>query len=153
MPYDIEVRRVEAHPVVSIRATTTRDEVASTLAELLPEVAGYLAELGVEPTGPPFARWHDDWHDRTDLDAGLPVAVPVENSGRITAEELPGGEVVSTWHAGPYTSLTSAYSALEAWMREHGRQSAGAPWEVYWTGPDDVTDPAEYRTEVLWPVR
>ena len=50
-------------------------------------------------------------------------------------------------------ALAAAYDAITAWMGQQGREPAGAPWEAYWTGPDTVTDPAEYRTEVLWPIR
>jgi hypothetical protein len=31
--------------------------------------------------------------------------------------------------------------------------SRGAPWEIYWADPEEESDPLEWRTELIWPVR
>jgi hypothetical protein len=41
---------------------------------------------------------------------------------------------------------------MEAWIEEQNRAPAGAPWEVYWTGPEEVPEPDQWKTEVVWPV-
>ncbi|HET6314939.1 MAG TPA: hypothetical protein VFG86_00670 [Chloroflexota bacterium] len=33
-----------------------------------------------------------------------------------------------------------------------GLRSAGGPWEVYWSNPEEVRDPNELRTEVVYPI-
>jgi len=60
---------------------------------------------------------------------------------------------VVTVHRGPYNGLTDTYNALAAWMEANGHEQGGAPWEVYLTDPGETRDPADYRTEVYWPVR
>ena len=30
--------------------------------------------------------------------------------------------------------------------------AAGGPWEVYWSNPDEVKDPHELRTELIYPI-
>jgi effector-binding domain-containing protein len=53
---------------------------------------------------------------------------------------------------GAYAEIARAYQALTLWMQEHGHESAGAPCESYLVGPGQVPDPAEYRSEILWPI-
>ena len=152
MAYEMEVRTLQSQPVASIRVTTTPAEIGSTLGQLLPEIWRHLEKLGVHPAGPPFARYHAHDAGQVDLEAGLPVPGPIAGDERIAAGELPAGEVVTTWHVGPYDTLSRAYEAVEAWIKERGREPAGAPWEVYWTDPGEVPDPNEWKTELLWPV-
>jgi len=152
MAYEVGVREVQPQAMVSIRVTTTPAEIGGVLGEVLPEAWGYLEERGIHPAGPPFARYHEFREDRVEVEAGLPVAEAVTGEGRISAGTLPGGEVAATWHVGSYDTLSTAYEALEAWIGGQGRKPAGAPWEVYWTDPGETPDPAEWKTEVLWPI-
>ena len=54
---------------------------------------------------------------------------------------------------GPYDKLQDAYAALEEWMGSEGFSPAGAPWESYVTDPAQYPNPADWKTEVFWPVR
>jgi effector-binding domain-containing protein len=153
MTHQIEVKGLQPRPTLSIRTTTTPAELGSTLGQLLPEVWRYLEGQGIQPAAPPFARYHGYGADRVDLEAGLAVTAPAPGAGRIAAGELPGGQAATTWHVGPYDTLPTAHHALEAWIKDAGREPAGGPWEVYWTDPGEEPDPAKWRTEVVWPIR
>jgi AraC family transcriptional regulator len=41
---------------------------------------------------------------------------------------------------------------VQAWIEANGHRAAGAPWEVYITDPADHPEPADWRTEVIWPL-
>jgi len=153
MAYEIETREAQPQPVVSIRVTTTMAEISSVLGQLYGEVFAYLGSIGVAPAGAPFARYHSVTPDAVDMDAGVAVTQPVEGKGRIAAGELAGGRVAVTWHVGPYGTIVGAYDALQAWMKEQGVQPAGPCWEVYWTDPQEVQDPSQWKTEVIWPIK
>lgn len=152
MAHEVETREVESQATATITVTTTQEEIGRTLGEVLPEVWGHLERQGVHPAGPPFARYYDFRADRVELEAGLPVAEAVAGEGRVSAGTLPGGEVAATWHIGHYDTLRAAYGALETWMSDQDRRPVGAPWEVYWTDPGETPDPAEWKTEVIWPI-
>lgn len=47
--------------------------------------------------------------------------------------------------------MAPAYEALSAWAAEHNAKLVGDPWEVYFSDPVAVPDPAEWRTEILQP--
>ena len=63
-----------------------------------------------------------------------------------------GGPAAVAVHAGPYDQLGETYAALERWIEANGLRTAGAPWESYITDPTDHPDPADWRTEIYWPV-
>ena len=83
----------------------------------------------------------------------MPVAAPLDGSGRIQASELPAGTVATVTHMGPYDALPQAWSALTEWMEAQGLEPAGAPWEVYMTDPGAEPDQSKWRTDIFFPVR
>lgn len=137
--------------VASIRLECKESELAATMAIVLPEVMAHLTATGAKMAGPPFSRYHS-FGDTVDLEAGIPVAKPIEAKGRVKNSELPAGKVVTAWHVGPYDKLGAAHLALQGYAKEHGLTAAGGPWEIYWTDPGMVPDPKKWRTQLFLPV-
>ncbi len=104
------------------------------------------------PSGPPFTRYSSQDDGSVALEAGVQLPRCVEGWEGIIATELPGGEVVTTIHIGPYSRLWAAYEALAHWMENSGRKAAGEPWEYYLTDPRDKPDSSNWRTEIVWPL-
>ncbi len=153
MEYKIRIQNLKSQPTLAMTATTTKAEVSSVLADLLPQVHVYTAQSGADMAGPPFTRYHNRSEQGVELEAGMPVTEPAAGEGSIEAGELPGGPAAVTIHVGPYDRLSEAYEALETWLRENGKESAGAPWEVYLTDPGLDPDPETWQTQIVWPVR
>ena len=156
---DVQLEHRDPQPVVSIRATVPIAELAQHQGDRLAALAGYLQQHGVQPAGPPFVRYHTFGETETDLEGGIPVAAPVAGEGRIAGGVLPGGPAVTTWHVGSHDTLRDAYARLAAWLQAHGREPAGAPWEVYhwidpgqYGGPASWPDPSRWRTELIQPI-
>ena len=150
--YTIEKKRVPETHVLVMRKRTSPEGIADTLAEVLPQVFAYATGTGVPLAGPPFCRYRDWNASGVTVEAGLPVGTPSEGEGEVVGETIPAGAVASTIHVGPYDTLSEAYGALEAWMKEHNVTAADDPHEVYLTDPGQVPNPEEWRTEVVWPV-
>jgi effector-binding domain-containing protein len=147
------VKEVKPQPMVSIRTQCHAAEIGASLQEILPEIWSYLQRLGVQPSGPPFTRYHGLDGNQADIESGMPVAEPVEGEGRITPGELPGGTVLTTVHFGPYEKLPEAHDALHIWLRDQNKEPAGPQWEFYWTDPGQEPDPYKRKTELVWPIR
>lgn len=64
-----------------------------------------------------------------------------------------GGRTVQADHIGSYDTLAQTYDAIESWMRTHRLTPGEEMWELYVVGPESDTDPAAWRTRVVWPVR
>jgi effector-binding domain-containing protein len=153
MTYDVEIRQLDCQPVATIRVTTTPKQIAATLTEVFGEVRQYVDSTGVAVSGPPFARYHVYERDRVDMEAGMPVAQPVAGEGRVQSSELPGGPAATVSHVGPYDKLFHAWSAIQAWVKENGREEASPGWEAYVTDPGEEPDSSQWRTQVVQPVK
>jgi effector-binding domain-containing protein len=152
LAYDIKVRVISAVPALVVRTRVTRDQIRDALADALTAAWIHAEANGVTPSGPPFTRYTSLEDGTVSLEAGVQLSRAVPGGHGIIATELPGGEVATTIHMGPYGRLWAAYEALTYWMENAGRKAAGEPWEYYLTDPRDEPDSSKWRTEVVWPL-
>lgn len=158
---DANIVELTPQPTAAVRFARPMAELdlESLFDEHLDTVAERIADLGREPAGPPYGRYHE-WGERVDLEIGIPIATPVANlrplaeceEGEIGASELPGGRAAVTVHRGPYDGLRATYDGLGAWIRQQGEEPGRGPWESYIDGPEEVDDLDSLRTEVVWPL-
>lgn len=156
MTYDISTKTVDAIPVLYQAHRVPQSEIGGVLAETLPAVFGYVMENGLQPAGHPFVRYTGMSSAFFEIEAGIPLVTapeeaPAEDTAIISGE-LPAGTVATTIHKGPYEGLQGAYAALELWVNDSEYDAAGAPWEIYFTDPGEVPNPADWRTEVSFPI-
>lgn len=155
MDGDVSTREIAPVHIASVRITVSLPEMGPAHERAFMEIFSTLGRSGIAPAGPPMSIYHDpEFNEESiDIEIAVPISGPVEGEGRVTSRRLDGGPAAVTLHAGPYEEVHRAYRALQAWMQEHGHESSGPPREVYLAGPPLVSDPAEYRTEVIWPIR
>jgi effector-binding domain-containing protein len=152
MDYDIEIKELPAQPAVAIRETATAKGLGPAMRELYPVVGAFLEKRGVQPAGPSFGIYHSFSDEEVDFEAGFPVSEPVEGEGRVRSIELPATRAAVAVHVGPYTTISQAHDALDAWIHGRGHDHATDVREVYLVGPGDSEDSAEWRTEVIYPL-
>jgi effector-binding domain-containing protein len=158
---DAEIRELSPQPTAAVRVQQRMEELdlAALFDEHLPNMAHRIADLGGEPAGPPYGRYHQFGPDVVDVEIGMPTAAPVANlapiaearPGELAASELPGGRVAVTVHRGTYDGLSAVYDRLHEWIHGEGLEEGPGPWESYVDDPSEV-DMSEVRTEVCWPL-
>jgi AraC family transcriptional regulator len=167
----VDIVELEVVWVAAIRSIVAAEDVPDFMSDALALVASALREAGLAPAGPPFARYYASGPDGLDMAAGFPVAEPylgvadsqqLPESGAVEAvsssvivhpDELPAGPAAVATHVGSYQGLEAAWNWLRERVDAMGRQLGEDPWEVYFIGPGSGVDEAQWRTELVWPLR
>ena len=148
----IERREIAAQNILFVRLRAGRHEIANAIGEGLGKAFPYSQRLGLAIAGRPFTRYLSTGPGLFSIEVGMPVATAPQGEGVVETGTLPAGPVAVATHAGPYDQLSETYAALERWIESNGYRIGGAPWESYITDPADHPDPADWRTEVYWPL-
>ena len=153
--YEVKVRDMVTQAIVSVRGHVPMSGMPEFFQRAYRDIFGLIGSVGVRPAGSPVSIYHDPEFrdDDVDVEVAVPVSEPVEGAGRVVFGALAGGPVAYTLHVGPFDEIGNAYTALAEWTQAHGHEPAGPPRECYLTDPQTTPNPAEYRTEVIWPIK
>jgi len=167
----VDIVELEVVWVATIRSIVAAEDFADFMSDALSLVSTALREAGIPPAGPPFARYFAMGPDGLDIAAGFPVAEPflgasgahplpepggveaVPSSVIVHPDELPAGPAAVATHVGSYQGLEATWNWLRERVDAMGRELGEDPWEVYFIGPGSGVDEAEWRTELVWPLR
>ena len=147
------IEQTEPATAAVIRLTLPRDQMMRLFGPAVGELMAVLASQGIAPAGPVFAHHLKMSPGLFDFELGVPVAAPVQPSGRVNPGELPAARVARTIYSGPYEGLPRAWGAFTAWMEANGCEQADDLWEVYTVGPQASPDPADWRTQLTRPLK
>ncbi len=150
----------EAQLYVAVRRRVTL-KTFGRIADRIPEVLGWLAERGVAPAGPPFLRYLVIDMDRElEVEAGVPVAQPVEGDDDVLAGVLPAGRYVTLTQVGHPDALVAVTGVLLDAAHHRGLvwdsepTPAGERWgcrlESYLTDPREEPDMNRWRVELAF---
>jgi DNA-binding transcriptional MerR regulator len=153
MLYEVTIKQVPAQHVAVLRRRTTAATIGDDVGRSFGAVSAAVARSGAGFAGPPFLVMTEMVDaDGGELEVGFPVATPFTDDGDVVGRAEPATLVAATLHHGPYDEEGPAYQTVDAWVQEHGHASAGLPREVYLTDPDETPDPADYVTEIQFPI-
>ena len=150
--YDFALAHCASQPTAVVRGRIPVADIPSFLTRAYGAVMQTLIAQGVVPVGPPFAYYPHPPTETIDVEAGFPVATPVMASGEVVPSQLPGGDVATALHVGPYDTMISTYDELRTWVAKQGLTLQGGMWEVYQSDPHREPDSSTWRTLIYWPV-
>lgn len=146
------VETIASQPAAAIRAEVPMAELRAVFDRGFGEVMRAAAAQGVAIAGPPFGFYPRMPTDTIEVVVGFPVAAPIAPDGDVEPFELPGGQVVTGVHVGPYEALETTYGELTAWAKAEGHALAEHMWESYLSDPRTEPDPATWQTKIAWPL-
>src|SRR5690606_33280422 len=83
-------------------------------------------------------------------EAAVVIEKAIPASERVTVYELPGAQVASFVHHGPFEDFQQGHTALFKWVEANGYRVVGPYREIYLQhNPDDLSESA---TEIQYPV-
>ncbi|HMH29345.1 MAG TPA: AraC family transcriptional regulator [Steroidobacteraceae bacterium] len=149
----LRILRKEIAPqhILFIRRRIAPGERKDTLGECFGKLFSYGAKAALPIAGWPLCRLNMGPGLLT-IEPAMPLTAPASGEGEIQSGMLPGGDVAFGIHAGPYEGLGETHAAIERWIEANGFRPDGAPWEQYVTDPGEHPNPADWRTEVYWPL-
>lgn len=96
-------------------------------------------------------------HEYKEKDVGLMYAQAVTSVGRETDavkfKTMPAVQAVCVYHRGSYEKLGEAYAFAMNWLEQNGYRCVDTARECYIDGCWNKEDPAEYLTELQFPVK
>lgn len=114
-----------AQPYLGRRESITMTEFAR-LADHLPAMFAGLARRGVPVTGPPFFRYRViDMAAEMVVEAGIPIAGPIETGEPEFLDTLPAGRYATVTHVGHPDELMGVTARLLDWA-----QARGLSWDM-----------------------
>ena len=143
---------LQPQPALIVRSRVARADIPGAIAQGLGKVFAHMAQTGSTLAGRPFSRYPSVGPGLMTIEVGVPIAAAGTSVGDVEAVTLPGGPSAVAVHMGPYDRLQDTYAAMEQWMEQSGVRAGGAPWESYITDPAEHPDPANWRTDVYWPI-
>lgn len=154
MPYEIEVKEVPAQHVAVVRKHASKTTIGRDISSGFAAIGEATGRAGVPLAGPPFLIMFEvvDEESEGDIEIAFPVSMPFGGGGEVVGREEPAMTVASTMHRGAYDEIGPAYSTLTGWIQEHGHEIVGPPREIYLTDPSETPDPADYVTEIQFPI-
>lgn len=150
----IEYRSVPRVRAASIANTVKLGEIEPWWLDAFAEIQGALRAAGVRRAGPggglyPTELFTDEVGEAVVF---VPIADPLESSGRVRVIELPAVELAVAVHQGPHGGADRIYGALGTHVAEHALGVEGPIREHYLVTSDDTTDESQVRTEICWPI-
>ena len=142
-----------ARPIALLPLRIARDQMPTVFAPAVRELVTTVQAQGRGPVGPVFAHHRRLVPGEWDFEVGVAVSAPVTTAGRVVPGTWRAMRAARTVLHGGYEGLPGAWPELERWIAASGLAGAEDFFEVYTVTPDSASDPADYRTELIRPLR
>lgn len=148
---EIDLKKTEEKQVAYIFYTGPVED----MGDLIGEIVDWMMANDVEMSGPPYSAYYTSPAEVAPNDMqyemGVPFVGKASEAGKVKIKNLPAQNVLYTVYKGPYGKVGLVYEVLMNKLVEDGYQMAGAPIEIYFNSPMEVSED-ELLTEVQFPV-
>ncbi|HSP12552.1 MAG TPA: GyrI-like domain-containing protein [Salegentibacter sp.] len=134
-------------------------QVNDRMQKMIADVRTYMEQNNIEISGKPFTLYNeiDETAGTAIFSAGFytPSQVVTPNDSRILNGNLPNQKVLRATLKGDYKNLPDAWNTAFDYIEENGMELNEEEhiFEVYITGPDSNPNPAEWVTQIHFPVK
>ncbi len=141
-----------------VTATTTQAQLATRIAPMMGQVAGYMQANRIAHSGKPFTIYNQV--DSTIANMIVSAAIPVKERILTTAESevlcgyMPPLTAIKTTLRGNYINLDKAYARGLQYIKEKGLtiDPQHPMFEIYVSDPGEIPNPSNWVTQVYIPI-
>lgn len=148
----VEEKQVAYIPVKGVRNKTN---VYDYGMELIGELTRWAMSKDLQIAGTPYTIYYNNPMEvppeKLVLEVGMPIVGEAQSEGKVKIKNIPAQMVLSTMFVGPYDNLGEIHMALGEYAEKNGYEIMGAPMDIYFNCPTDVSE-SELLTEVHFPV-
>jgi AraC family transcriptional regulator len=149
---ELNIEDVPERTYVVLSGRVRQDELMQSIPARIEETSAWIFANG-GPRGAPMASvGMHDLDGTVELEVGWPPAAGADPPAPLSVVTYPAARAVVHRHVGPYETLPQTYEVLSEAIAAAGLATAGAVRESYETNPQEVPDPADWVTEIVWPV-
>ncbi len=152
MNINVQSENEPALQVISVRVTTSMENLPKAFDENYTKIQAYIAEMGAEPAGPPFGAYYNHDMENLDVEMGFPVTKPLPETDQFKSRIIPERKAVTCLFKGSYSQLDVPYKAVYDWIEQNKLEIADAHYDFYLNDPCSVPE-AELLTKVSIPVK
>lgn len=147
---DVQLVEIPMMYLLSIRKNVLEYEFSEEYGTCFGKLFREMEEKKLTAAAPPMVLFHGDEYTPFGLDTEF--AIPVKEYATGTRDFCPG-LCLKTIVQGSYLQLSSVYAKQIEWAEREGYENSNALYEVYVTGPTEVSKESELVTEVYYPVK
>lgn len=147
MSYLFQIIETEDQPVLSVRTTTSIEEMPKLVGSVFSSIVSYIIGKGEEPVGPAFIAYNNMDMQNLNVEIGFPLQNAIEGEGDIVLRFIPAGKKAIGFHKGSYDKIGPVYEKLHTWLQQKGHESTGVAYEYYYNSPDEVSE-SELLTKI-----
>lgn len=148
MSYAIRIEQVKPVPIAVVRRRARKSEFSRVVPDACGTVWNALQAVGIR--GGRHVAVYRQAPGQFDLEIGTEIETAFAGAGEVLRSTLPGGEVATTVHFGPYNRLGDAHQAIRDWCTANHRAAIDPAWEIYGHWVDDWNkDPSKIRTDIF----
>ncbi|SFN48884.1 SRPBCC family protein [Salegentibacter flavus] len=138
---------------------TKTSQVNQRVQKMIADVRTYMEENNIEISGKPFTLYNerDENAGTAIFSAGIftPSQVVTPNNSRVLNGNLPNQKVLRATLKGDYKNLPDAWNTAYDYIEEHSLElnEEEDVFEVYITGPKSSSNPADWVTQIHFPIK
>ncbi|HEY1990255.1 MAG TPA: MerR family transcriptional regulator [Acidimicrobiales bacterium] len=150
----VEHRTVPAVAAIGIQQVVDRADVLAWWQGALGELHASVAAQNLRRMGPSGGLFDSAiyQHNRGEATVFIPVEGIVNPIGRVVPFVVPPAELAVVAHHGSLADVDLTYGDLGSYTTTHEISVDGPLREYYLRDPYDTSNPAEWETEIGWPI-
>lgn len=137
---------------ISIRITTTIEELPNIIGTNYMKIMSYLKQLGEKPLDVPFTAYHNLDMQNLDVEMGFVVDKKLPDKGEIKSGIIPQGKRLTCMYKGLYDCMQEVYDEIMKWIADNKYVLQGVYYEYYYNSPEEVKE-SELLTKIVLPLK